>query len=377
MQTTLKRCLTLVLACAGLSGCLGGTYEIPRDEAERLLQVPPAERGQRVHAVQRFVTATEVTAAEPLPPPAPYPTGAGYGPGYPYGGGGYGLYGPYLQWGTPYYQPVGSSASRTSVGTGQPDNNSARSPSIPRTGGGSKDGGAVVAAAIVAGVAIGVGLALSEGARYDGDVAVHPHHPVHLLRSDGAQYVRGLDELTPEDLQGPVKPILVGQEGAGLWLRGRAPLARTGFTFQFGAGQDNLMLPGKKLESGLGWRFAGGYFLNQWTGLTLESRIQRADNGDDSYHQVRLGVELQFMPIALWRLHLGGFAGVGRNLFASAGTNLPATDGVRTYTAFGAQVEVDLTTRLGLTWRYCEEMATGSADLVRMAPSWLIGLAVY
>lgn len=376
-----------LLAAMLTSGCLGHVYEIPRPELERLVQTPPAERGQSVFAVQQFTTAPEPDEAPPWPEPVGEPPA-----GYACTVDGYWVPSFYLHYGAPDEPPrqrhtataVGSGGG-TSLGSGTTTTHSSSSGSGSSKGGGGgdggigslKDGGVLIVAAIVVGVAVGAGLVMSEGVRYDGTVAVHPHHPVHLVSASGQDHVVALDELSANQLRPDVKALISGQEGAGLWLRERAPLNRQGFSFQFGAGDDALALPGV-VQHALGWRFATGYFPTRWMGLLIDSRLQAGDVGDNSFRDVRVGLEAQIFPVALWRLHLGAFGGAGQAWYASGGSALPSTDASRSYVDFGGLAEVDLTTHLALTFRWIEDwLPEPEPGTQRLGSSWSVGLAVY
>lgn len=362
------------------SGCLGHYYEVSRPEMERLVQTPPEQRGQNVYALQQFSTADE---PEPLPA---WPTPEGEPPpGYTTG-----VYSSY--WIPNFY-----------VGYGEPAYHAPAPPAVPPTaasahsatpvgkasssGGSHSSGGSVgnlngvdklLVAAIVVGVAVGVALAVTEGLRYEGTLAVHPHHPVHLWYRNAQYTTIALDELRQEDLRGLERATLAGPEGAGMWLREAAPLNRQGFSYQLGMGNDNLALPGHQNERGAGFRFALGYYPTQKFGLLLDSRIQLRDTTDSSLYNVRLGLEAQWYPLVLWRLHLGPFVGGGQTWSATGGAGLPSTQGPRPYVAFGALAEFALTTRLGLVARWNEDwLPTAGASTQRLNDSWSVGFAIY
>ncbi|PTL77974.1 hypothetical protein DAT35_40810 [Vitiosangium sp. GDMCC 1.1324] len=354
------------------SGCLGHFYEIPRTELERLAQTPPQERGQSVYAVQQFTTAWEPEAAPPWIPTEEPP------PGYSLHLHGYWVPSFYGDFGEPYYAPPPYNPPEL-VHDATPVSGSSSGGSVSTGGGGSvgnigdiKDVGVLLAVAVVVGVAVGVGLAATEGARYEGQVAVHPHHPLHLLDTHGAQRIVALDELTLADLSNIDSATLSGEEGAGMWLRGAAPLNRKGFSYQFGAGYDSLALPGMNQRS-LGYHFAFGYYPAKKFGLLAHTRMQF----DDSFYNVRLGLEAQWSPIVLWRLHLGPFVGGGQSWSASAGW-LPDTHEQRPYVSFGALAELEISTRLGLTFRWTQDwLPTATPDTRNFISSWSVGLAVY
>src|SRR5262249_61036315 len=111
-------------------GCLSSTHLIPHDDLVALAQTPPEQRGQHVRVIQGFSGSDE-------PPAAPH-------------------VGVVIVDPVPV-QPLGRSAY-TSAKT-------------------SKDEAKwwIVVAAVT-----GVVLAATEGARWDGWVAMHPDQPVHL-----------------------------------------------------------------------------------------------------------------------------------------------------------------------------------------------------
>jgi hypothetical protein len=351
------------------SGCLGHLYEVPRAELERLVQEPPPQRGERIHAVQQFSTASEPERAPPWEPALGVPP-----PGYSLSVHGHWVPNVYLHYGAPSYVPPRHYHDASPV-------------TSPSSGGGSGNVGSIgsigdvdelLVLAIVVGVAVGIGVTASEGARYDGLIAVHPHHPVHLQYESGEQRVIALDELTPEHLWGVDRAVVSGYEGAGLWLRGAAPLNRRGFSYQFGAGDDGLLLPGGQLQRGLGFRFAFGYFPLKQLGLLAESRILRGDDGQDQFYNARLGVEGQWYPVHLWRLHLGAYAGVGQAWSASTGATLPTMEEEQTYFSFGVLTEMELNTRLGLTFRWGQDwLPTAGTGSRGVTSAWSVGLAIY
>ena len=369
------------------TGCLGHLYEVSPRELQRLTQTPPEQRGESIHAVQQFFFADDPAPAPAWAAPSePPPPGYSY-----YSGGHYHVPDLYLDFGRPTYRPppppTPTVHDASPVG-GSPDAPPTRGGSSggggSKGGGGSigsggKDGGLLLVAAVVLGVAVGVGLTVSEGLRYDGAVAVHPQHPLHLLHEDGHEELVPLDQLHPGHLRRGTRALLVPHEGAGMWELGRAPLDRKGFTFQWGAGHDRLALPGGHSPTGTGFRFATGYFPLQQLGFLGEMRLQGYNDGrSSSFYNVRLGLEAQFMPVALWRLHLGGFAGLGRSWYGSGGSALPDTEGSRPYTHFGVMAEIDLTTRLGLAFRWTlDYLPEADPYTPPLTSSWTVGFSVY
>ncbi|HEX8441508.1 hypothetical protein, partial [Archangium sp.] len=307
-------------------------------------------------------------------------------PGYSVNSYGYWVPDLYIHYGAPYYDPpIYSVSSRGTSGVHEatPVTEASSTPPVSSGGGSSSIGDIkgvdkLLVVAIVVGVGVGIAVAASEGARFEGSVAVHPHHPVHLYNHSGGQRIVPLDELTFDDLRNVERAALSGHEGAGLWLRDAAPLNRKGFTYQFGAGNDSFALPGRLTWRSAGFHFALGYFPSRKLGLLAHSRIQLGDDQSKSFYNTRLGLEAQWYPLSLWRLHLGPFVGGGQSWAASAGATMPAMSGKRPYVSFGALAEFELATRLGLTFRWTEDwLPTVGGDTRALNHSWSVGLAIY
>ncbi|WP_434381041.1 hypothetical protein [Melittangium boletus] len=373
------------------SGCLGHLYEVPRSEMERIVRTSPQERGRQVYAIQQFITATDPEPAPAWAPPLESPP-----VGYLVTDHGHWVPSFYLEsYGAPYYQPPPYSRppptspdlpSGGGIHGASPVPDGAPSSARSSSGGGSSGGSLgslqgldrLLALAVVVGVVVGVSLAITEGARYEGSVAVHPKHPVHLISTRGQQRTVPLDELVPADLEHLSEAMISGAEGAGMWLNGSAPLNRQGFTYQFGAGNDSLALPGGQTLRDVGFRFALGYFPHRTFGLLADTRLQFGADGSSAYYNARLGLEAQWYPLSLWRLHLGPFVGGGRAWSATEGGGRPSTAASRPYVSFGALAEFDLTTRLGLTFRWTQDWLPHSRpELNGFVHSWSLGLSIY
>ncbi|ATB27016.1 hypothetical protein [Melittangium boletus] len=386
-----SRAVTLLcLLTMMTSGCLGHLYEIPRSEMERLVRTPAQERGREVYAIQQFSTTSDPEPAIAWEPPPGSPP-----PGYLVTHQGHWVPSFYVDtYGLPYYEPpVYQRPPPTS--TELPSGSVHGASPVPQgssggskgSGGGSSGGGSLgnlqgidklLVLVVVVGVVVGVSLAATEGARYEGSVAVHPHHPVHLVDLRGKHRIVPLDELVPGDLQNLSEAMMSGEEGAGMWLNGSAPLNRKGFSYQFGVGNDSLALPGGQSHREAGFRFALGYYPGKTFGLLADTRLQFDSDAFSAFYNVRLGLEAQWYPIHLWRLHLGPFVGGGRAWSATEGGALPSTAASRPYVTFGGLAEFDLTTRLGLTFRWTQDWLPNSRpELNGFVHSWSLGLAVY
>ncbi len=359
------RPIAALLLAVALQGCLAKSYEIPTDELQRLVDVPPQERGQVVRAVQRLGTATE-------PPPAPSwaPQPQDVPPGGALGGGDtvYAPYQPqghvayfyvlpplYLGFGQPTYYarspavggPVGPVGGPGYYGALDPSGaNYARGDSKSAVAG-------LVAAAVAVALVATIGFAASEGARYDGIVAVHPHHPVHMLSANGAERLIGLDDLTRQDIDPSGSAIIVADEGAGLWRRGRAPLDRTGFTWQFGGGWMMQQVAKDRALSGFVFHTNFGGFLSQSLGLVGTFDAGAASDvmtpGDMWF--VRYGAELIWLPVHVGLWHFGPRVGGGLQYINTGGGDWPYISATHPFVTAGVESEIAMTTRMAFSIR--------------------------
>ncbi|MBM4369934.1 MAG: hypothetical protein FJ102_27240 [Deltaproteobacteria bacterium] len=379
---------TAAIAALFQTACLSPTFEVPRDEVERLLSVAPEKRGERIHAVQRFSIAQDLTPAPPWGQPGGVagdgaPVGAVPAPGMsplyhawhpnPYG------------WGQPYYGPTlwtsGGSSGATVRGGGAPvsggitpASGSPLGPSIGKAG--RDDWRATATIIVVSAIVLAAVLAASEGARYDGAVAVHPHHPVHLLGA-GPERIVALDELTPSDLDSADSFVLAGHEGAGLWLRGRAPLNRSGLAFTVGGGVQGLQLRQDALVSGGLFETSLGAHPSGWVGV--HGRFQFIDGTAVGGDFVGVGAlaEVQAMPLAVGPFHLGAYGGGGYQWVRSGGGQLPFTDADRLAVLAGVQGEIEWTTRLAVYLRYGVTAAVAGDDTGAWLTGLSLGLSIY
>ena len=385
MLLTRSRCLA-VLALAALSGCLANSYEIEKDELLRLVELPPHERGHTVRAVQRFSTdrtperapAWEQAAVAPegVPPPPPgeqvYSTQAP-APAYVYV-----LPPMYLGFGQPTYY------SR-SPGVGGPTGD-LRYPSAPgptpatfARGDTKSQIGAIIGVAIAAAVVATIVFASSEGARYDGVVAVHPHHPLHLSDRAGDERLVALDELTRDDVAAAHSVVVVADEGAGLWRRGRMPLDRVGFAWEMAGGWTlQQVSPDRALSGGMAHIGLGGYLLPSLGVLgTLDAGRGSDDYTSGDYWFARYGAEVSWLPIAFAHFHLGPRVGAGWQYLNTGGGDWPYLAATQFYATAFVNSEWDLTTRLGFSIRGGGMWQPASAWRGSFQPEIVMGFNVY
>ena len=355
----------LSYACGG---CLSNEYVIPKTELARLAQLPPEQRGQSVQMVQAIGDrrAEAIDTTQP-PPPQEYAQGQGYGPppeGYVEGGPeahvGVGIIiapFPPVPLGPPLLGPgMGPRAfpgPRGPVGAvpGRAAPVGPRRPGAPSSGG-SKIGGGnskndlaalIIAVALVA----TIGMVATEGARYDGSVAMYPWQPVHLKDASGQEREVPLAQITPADVATASQAVVMDDEGWGFMRLGRRSLDHQGFAFKMDLGA--LRSSSSSLSaSGFGTNIQLGYFPHRTFGLLGAWAFSGgSDRNGDSYYRNNLALEAQVFPVNVWRLHLGGF-GHGGVQYAH-----DALGGTRDGAAFGGGLilELALTTRLALTAR--------------------------
>lgn len=373
------------------SACLSSSFEVPRDEIDRLARTAPGERGKHVRAVQRFGTADEPPPAPPWAAPPNQASPQGFPPPvvampYPH----HPVPSYYYGYGDPYYVPRYQTGVWASSGDarlypagslGGPD----------RSGGGALAGealkgagkaadrenlAATLAAVLVTAIVVGAVLAGTEGARYDGWVAVHPHHPLHVLSPRGHRLI-ALDELRKGDVAEDETAVLVGHEGAGLWLRGRAPLDRQGLTYHVGGGMSGVQLAGVREGTGGSGEIGLGLFPSQLIGFAGRFQFNRGFAHGGDFLVMRAGGEAQALPLDLGWLHLGGYGGAGYEWVKAGMGDLPEVDENRMYFQAGALAELEWTTRLALYLRYGISSAVLGASGAQWTPDFSIGLTIY
>ena len=203
-------------------------------------------------------------------------------------------------------------------------------------------------ALFIVAAAIGVTLAFTEGARYDGFVKLHPMHPVHLY-GPGGYLVLPLAQIDPDTAAWADKAVIRDSEGP--WQpRGRAPLDRTGFTYQVLVGGGQLRSGDGSLEFGTAGHVALGFHANQQLGFQIDWGFSFRNNSvADRVFDSRWSLDLEFLPLDAGAIHAGVFgqAGIGSRYedgyFGGRDDYLMLSG--------GAVGQLELTTRLALTAR--------------------------
>jgi hypothetical protein len=328
----------LLVAALVSTGCLSSTYRIPHDDLQALTMVAPAERGQKVRVVQNVGDRDDPPAATRVESsttviivsdgggsssrPAPARAGTGMRPG-----GGYG--------------PSGKLAA--------------------------DDAKAWIVIAAIATVA----LATTEGARYDGWVAMHPMMPVHLFGPDGEYMVVPLAQLTPEQAAWADHAVVRDTEGP--WQEmGRAPLDRAGFSYSLLFGSAQMPSFNEDKDPGFQGHIQFGYFPLQQLGLQLDIGLgSRSNEMGLTVFDGRYALEADLYPLAAGAFHAGLFGQVGKAQRIEDGGPEHRDRNGNLFGA-GALVQLELTTRLALTGRlgYASVMGEGATEAA-------LGLSIY
>jgi hypothetical protein len=179
---------------------------------------------------------------------------------------------------------------------------------------------------------------------------VHPAQPVHLIYQGGGQRALPLYLLSAADLQGVDEAVISENDGRVDRLA-RAPLDRRGWVWRFDAGA----MGGTTFDAqrGLGWGalMGLGYFPHQTFGLLLHGTVGAGDHLGTSYNNSRFGLEADWMPLAIGRLHAGLFGYGGRQWGTSSSAAVDKVAHEGWVLGGGALAEVDITTRLALVLR--------------------------
>lgn len=335
MQHRSSAAIALVAAASLLPACLSNSYTIPKRELRALAQSNPHTRGEQVRVVQNFVSQEQPPAAPPVYGHTTVVVYSGSAPAPP--------------------------------------------PRVRRGGSGSLGGKVQTQAKaeaddaaywiIVAGL-VAVGLAVTEGARFDGWAELHPMHPVHLYGWNGEYTWVPLAQLTPETAEWARRAVVVESQGPWRPLA-RAPLNRRGWTYAVLLGTSEVPLASGDTTRGFLGHIQLGHFFTRELGLLVDIGLGWADDPlGNVVFDARNALEVEYLPLALGRLHGGVFGevGFGRRFDDSqAGDDLFGT-----LLGGGALVQLELTTRLAITGRAGIARAYGEtiSDLT-------LGLSIY
>ncbi len=381
---SMRQLLAVMLAGSVVAtGCAGNSYTIPSSELQRLALVPPEARGQRV-LVSEELGDTDTEPADRVGPDTEVVVGPRVyvGGAYSWSGGGGGRYtGGNPRWtrdqrtgsGTVGAGGGGSGGSGGAVsGGGGKGGGGGGKVSAPSLGSGGGDGKAAAIAIVVLAATALVVVAAVEGSRYDGWVQMHPMHPVHLVGKDGSQAVMPLAWIDPAAAAWTEKAVVKKTEGPWLELE-RKPLTR-GLTYSMYGGSGSSRSATGDVDFGPSFSIQAGYFPHQQIGILATMGFAWRDNRfGGTLFDSRYMLELQTFPLALGKLHVGGYVGAG---LAYRWEDVPSTtitgNNGGTALSAGGMLQLDLHTRLALTAR----LGVNKAHDDRMTDV-LFGLAVY
>ncbi len=352
--------------CYASSGCLSHRYTIPQQELARLAQLPPQTRGERVYVVQDIGERRD-DPVEAAPPYVDHNVAVNVGivmhPGH------------VGHIGRHHGAPMGNRMAPPLPRTGRSGGHSSHG------GGGwhSDAGGNALAAVIVIIVAVAVlsamGFAVTEGVRYDGAVQMYAEQPVHLKDAYGHEMVVPLSQLVPAHASQAVSAEVMDDEGWGMRMVERRPLDRKGAAFKLDMGSLQAFCRTCYTSAGFAANLQFGYFPHHRVGVLATASLGGGSNAlGESFERHTVGVETQWFPLSLWRLHLGGFGHAGWQIGREEG-NLSRT-GIAL--GGGAILEIALTTRLALMaradWTTAENAPEGGWASTQIFTG---GIAVY
>lgn len=344
------------------SGCAANSYKIPQSELQRIAATPPEQRANRV-LVSQELTATDVQSAQPVysetevvwVPGTHIHVGGGYGGGYSSGG-----------WG---YSSGGRGGGQVVSGGG--GGGGVKGGGIKLGSGAGDAKGAAVALLVLAAVAL-VAVGVVEGSRYDGWVQLHPMHPVHLIGKDGTQTTIPLAWVDQQAVAWADKAIVRPNEGPWRPLE-RKPLTRSG-NYSMYAGYGTSRSATGDVDFGPAFAIQGGYFPDNRVGIVAHMGFNWRNNQfGGTLFDSRYMLELQAMPIAAGKLHLGGYVGggLGYRWEDVPGTTIGGDAGTTVLQA-GGQLQLELHTRIAFTARFGAVKAHDDRQT-----DMLFGLSIY
>jgi hypothetical protein len=323
----------------------------------RLSYLPPAQRGENVRVVQQLSDA-DVGAPAPVTGetqivifPDVYVEGRER---RSYGGGG-GSWGPHAS-----APGTGPSAGGGGHGGGGVH--------IGSSGGG--DGKAEAIAIVVIAVTALVVAAAIEGSRYDGFAQIHPMTPLYLFGRDGSRAVMPLAALDPQSAAFSRYAIIRSNETPWRW-NGRAPLDRQGLTYAVLGGSGTYQSADGSKAAGTATTIQFGYFFDQHIGLVSSMFFGWRNNSiNETLFETRYTLELEGYLAQAGPAHFGLYGGGGGATRLEDG--IPGGNASSLALLGGAQIQLDINTRLALTARLGQTYAHDE----RMTDI-LFGLAVY
>ncbi len=375
---------------------MSNNYQLSHAELVRLARTPPAQRGEQVRVLQQSgIHEDQLEPDEPVDPEDdPFAStqtsvhvdlsGQGSGPGQrfdPHGGGGLASGGAGLS----HIPAMPGHVAHTPASPGGSVHVRGQSGSSGGSGGSGGGGGggageAIVLAVVAAAAAgtIAVCAAVIEGRRFDGWAVVEADQPVVLVSASGSHWVP-LSLLSERDAAS-AEYGFIPERSASVHRLARAPLARTGFAYEFEMGSARLNTVTGLGHFGFASRMGFGYFPWQTLGVLGGGQVAfgdaRADNGHGPVFNGRLFAELEYLPIHTRRFHVGVYTELGESwALQDVADSTPGWAGP--YASAGVLAQFDWTTRLALDLRAGLAALPGYRENRVYTPELTLGISVY
>lgn len=327
-------------------GCVSDSYAISKGELARLARMAPAERGGSVR-VDQEIQGTDTAPTD----------GVGVETQI--------IFVPNINIGVGDARPRGSWHGGAVAGgrsSGGSHGGGGRS-------GGAGDGKAEAIAILVAAVAILFVAAGVEGSRFDGQVQLHPMHPVHLIGPDESDLVVPLAWIDPNMAAWADHAVVRSAEGPWRPLS-RAPLERH-WTYGVYLGEGSFSSVDGTKRVGPASTIQAGYFPDPHYGVLASVFFGWRNNETNAnLFESRYTAEVQALPLDAGILHLGAYGGVGAAARFEDGLAGGNASGLAL--TGGAMLQLELHTRLALTARLGVAAAHGE-----VMQDVLFGLSVY
>ncbi len=325
--------LSLLGLALGSTGCLSSSHRISKGELMNLSRTAPEQRGDSVRVVQELGHTEGPPRAERVS-----------------GGTVVYVHSPIWIDGRPHHHHHHQNNATTSTSTGGGtvgggSSHGSSSKGTNKLAAGKKE---AAAALLVVAAAAAVGLAATEGARYDGWVKLHPMHPVHLYGPYGGYTVLPLAHIDEQTAAWASHAYVRSSEGPFTKM-GRAPLNRKGFTYSVMLGAGEVPVIDYEADPGFNGHIQFGYFPTKQVGIQLDLGMAWTEDAQkNTIFTSRTSLELQAFLAKAGPMHAGLFGQIGGASRFDDGIAFDDTSGL--YGA-GALLQLDLTTRLALTGR--------------------------
>ncbi len=335
MTSSLRVLIAMAFLVSG-SGCLSTAHSIPKSELVAIAKKAPESRGEKVRVIQTFKGSKQ-------PPEARADCSGGCA------------------------VEIRSGGRRRSSGGGGGRSSSSGG------GLGKIDGEAAAALAVIvvaSAVVIGVVLASSEGARYDGWARLGRRQPLHLYGPNNSYRLVALEDLTLEEANWATRAYVRDTEGAWQGL-GRAPLNRKGWAYSVLLGAGEMGDLGGAARTGTASHIQLGYFPTRALGIHGDVGFGWGSPGTGKVPGVRfqasVGLEAQYLPFRAGKVHGGVYGQFGRTIRTVA-----AGGGSDALLSAGGLFQFDIATRLALTARAGESLAHGEST-----NEFTLGVSIY